>query len=133
MVCLQSHYATFTEKDIARFLFKNAGSTVAFQEILTKVIGSKRLLVLGLGEDGRERFTTRASYEREQQMISEALSLSGRRNKALNGSIIQQAAKAYGLMDEQRDALQYLVQQGDIACLVGSCRYGQDLYHEGCT
>ena len=122
---LSSRYATFTEKDIASFLFKNTGTTEDYQVMLTQVMGSKRLLALGPGEDGRERFTTRLSYEREQQMISEALSLSGRRDKAISASAISHAAESYGLFDEQKEALQYLLQQGDMACLVGRAGTGK--------
>ena len=122
---LSSRYATFTEKDIASFLFKNTGSTEDYQMMLTQVMGSKHLLALGPGEDGRERFTTRLSYEREQQMISEALSLSGRRDKAISVSVINHAAESYGLFEEQKEALQYLLQQGDIACLVGRAGAGK--------
>lgn len=122
---LSSRYATFTEKDIANFLFKNTGTVEDYQHMLAKVLGSKRLLALGPGEDGRERFTTSASYEREQQMISETLSLSGRRDKAISDSSIRSISQAYGLLEEQKEALQYLAQQGDIACLVGRAGTGK--------
>lgn len=135
---LSERHATFSEKDISIVIFKHTESNEDFQQILSEVKSSGRLILLGYGEDGRERFTTRESYAREQALISQATALSGRMEKALSSKLVKKAAIKHTLQEEQIKAVEYLVQKGDVACLIGRAGTGKthtmkavkDLYTE---
>ena len=122
---LSARYATFTEKDLTSFIFKNTENTADFQTVLLKVKASENLLLLGPGNEGVDRYTTRASYALEEQMISQVLSMSGRLEKQLSIPAKEILMQDYGLQDEQVEAVKFLLQSPDIACLVGRAGTGK--------
>ncbi len=122
---LSARYATFTEKDLASFVFKNTENATDFQSVLLKVKANDRLLLLGPGSDGVDRYTTRESYALEEQMISQVLSMSGRLDKSLSLPDKTGLMQDYGLQEEQIDAVKFLLESPDIACLVGRAGTGK--------
>ena len=122
---LSARYATFTEKDLTSFVFKNTENAADFQSVLLKVKAHDRLLLLGPGGDGVDRYTTRESYALEEQMISQVLSMSGRLDKSFSIPDQSLLKKDYGLQDEQVEAVRFLLESPDIACLVGRAGTGK--------
>lgn len=122
---LTDRYATFTDKDIARVVFKNTDNTQDYELVLHQVKSDQSLLLLGNCEDGRAIYTTRETYQTEQTMIHQAISLSGKKDKAISHRQIEKAIKTHGLSEEQGEAITYLLHCGDVGCLVGRAGTGK--------
>jgi Ti-type conjugative transfer relaxase TraA len=61
----------------------------------------------------------------EEQMISQVLSMSGRLDKSLFIPDKTLLTQGYGLQEEQIDAVKFLLESSDIACLVGRAGTGK--------
>lgn len=122
---LTLHHAVFTENDIARLLHKHIDSTEEFQLALIQVKNAKQLISLGAGEDGKERFTTCALFEIENNLQGIAEDLNRRHQHSAPSAIIDTVIKSYQLNEEQSKAIRHVLQGSDISVIVGRAGTGK--------
>src|SRR3990167_2469089 len=68
-------YTVFSEKQIDQILKKNTETLEQKEEALAALKSHPDLILLGAGDDGRDRYTTRSNYELESQLADWAKSL----------------------------------------------------------
>ena len=122
---LGNQQAVFNDRMIAKTLNRYTQSVGDFQNALAKVIGHKDCVSLGIGEDGRETYTTRSNYLREAQMADRASALLVRRDHCVPTHDAALMKDKFSLSPEQDAALMHLASSGDIAVLVGRAGTGK--------
>lgn len=119
-------YTVFTQKNIDQILKKNTGTPEQKANALSQLIAHPDLVLLGAGDDGRDRYTTRSNYELESQLADWAKSLfldKGAYKKdydKLNSLIAK-----HHLNSEQADALLHVSEGKKIAAIVGRAGTGK--------
>ncbi len=121
------HQSTFTHQDLARFINRNSVDAEQFQMVYERVKNSGE--VVSLGKDGGiERFTTAEMVGIETRMIENAVSLKDRANIVLNRPRgLDKSIGGISLSEEQKNALNHIIGDGDIKCLVGYAGTGKSL------
>jgi len=122
---LGTQYAVFSDRDIFRLIHKN---TETFKQYEASLLGLKShpdLILLGPGDDGRDRFTTRANYQREVELAEHADLLNSREQHPVNSDLLERAILDFALNAEQADALIYIANRGDISAVVGRAGTGK--------
>lgn len=119
-------YTVFSEKQIDQILKKNTETPAQKEEALAALKSHPDLILLGAGDDGRDRFTTRANFHLESQISENAQSLflkivSEKPNYDLLNKMIAQ----FSLNSEQADALLHLSSGKHIAAIVGRAGTGK--------
>ncbi|HEY2566757.1 MAG TPA: Ti-type conjugative transfer relaxase TraA, partial [Candidatus Aquirickettsiella sp.] len=122
---LGTQYAVFSEKDIFRLIHKNTESSEQFESALFGLKSHPDLILLGPGDDGRDRFTTRTNYQREVELAEHADLLNSRQQHSVNNDLLKQASYDFGLNAEQSDALIYIANGGDISAVIGRAGTGK--------
>ena len=134
---IETHDAVFSEKTLAAELFKLNPhvSPEQFTQTLIQVNAclrqSKNILSLGIGDDGREKFTTRAMFDLENDVQHMTDDLGKTTHATLSKTVIRQALKqrekdtAKTLTPEQRQAVNQLTGKASLACLVGIAGSGK--------
>lgn len=122
---LGTQYAVFSERDIFRLIHKNIETLEQYEAALLGLKSHPDLILLGPGDDGRDRFTTRANYQREVGLAEQADLLNSREQHPVNGDLLERACRDFGLNAEQSDALIYIVNGSDISAVVGRAGTGK--------
>lgn len=122
---LGTQYAVFSERDIFRLIHKNTDSSEQFEAALFGLKSHPNLILLGPGDDGRDRFTTRTNYQREVELAEHADLLNSRKQHPVNNDSLKRVSLDFGLNAEQSDALNYIVNGGDICAVVGRAGTGK--------
>ena len=122
---LGTQYAVFSERDIFRLIHKNTETLEQFEAALLGLKSHPDLILLGPGDDGRDRFTTRANYQREVELAEHADLLNSRNQHPVNSDLLNRASHDFGLNAEQADALIYIANGGDISAVVGRAGTGK--------
>jgi Ti-type conjugative transfer relaxase TraA len=121
------HQSTFTHQDLARFINRNSVDAEQFQMVYEKVRNSGEIVSLGK-DSGIERFTTAEMVRIETRMIEDAVSLRGRANIAFKEPrSLDKSMGGISLSEEQKNALNHIIGDGDIKCLVGYAGTGKSL------
>jgi Ti-type conjugative transfer relaxase TraA len=116
------HQSTFTHQDLARFINRHTIDAEQFQMVYEKVKGSEQIVTL-VDEQGKERFTTREMQALETKMLSDAIELKDKAHITTK-DVYNDQANAY-LSSQQQDALNHIIEDGDIKCLVGYAGTGK--------
>ena len=128
---LEHHESVFTERDIAKVVLTYVNSTARFDEVMIDLKKNLELMYLGVGEDGRERYTTKRMFQIETQIQSMADTLQQRTHvtishKKVKGILARYQAKSgKQLTTEQLNAVKHIVSKDAIACLVGRAGAGK--------
>lgn len=122
---LGTQNAVFSERDMALLLNKHTDSPETFQASLIQLKAHPELIALGPGDDGRERYTTQANYEREVRLSEHVTALDFRQSHPVEGAIVTQAARDAGLNDEQTQALHALAKSSALSAVVGRAGTGK--------
>lgn len=122
---LGNQQAVFNDRVIAKTINRYTESVSDFQQAMAKVIAHKDCVSLGIGEDGRETYTTRSNYLREAQMADRATDLLVRRDHRVPEQSAVFMKDKFSLSPEQHTALLHLASSGDIAVLVGRAGTGK--------
>jgi Ti-type conjugative transfer relaxase TraA len=122
---LGRRYGVFTDRHIDRLLTKNTETPEQKARALELLTAHKDFISLGPGDDGRDRYTSKANYQLEAEMgdHTEALLITKRPAVALRH--INHAIAQYGLNDEQADALYHVAQGNSVAAIVGRAGTGK--------
>ncbi len=118
--------ATFTRRDVARFLHDHTLGAAQFRNALARVEAAPELVTLGRDGQGEVRWTTRAMLDLEQRLAQAGLGLAGRRtHPALAPERVRALAAAAGLGEEQALALAHITAPAGLAAVVGHAGTGK--------
>ena len=117
--------ATFTERDIAKFLHTRTSGAEQFQAAMLKVTTSQELVALGRDEWGRTRYSTRDMVEAEKSLLQRTKVLAGQGAHGVAASRQASALSQSALSAEQQTALRHLTAAGDLKALVGVAGSGK--------
>lgn len=115
----------FSERDIFRLVHKNTETIEQYDAALFGLKSHPDLTLLGPGDDGRDRFTTRTNYQREVALAEHADLLNSRYQHLVNHNLLKQAIHDFVLNTEQSEALNYIANGGDISAIVGRAGTGK--------
>ncbi len=123
---LTRQQSTFTHHDLATFIHRHTNGAPQFQRVYDRVKASPDIVALGVDNQQRERFTTRALLAMEQRMIEQADTLQTQQAHGVSEVIQQQVINRYAaLTDEQKVAFTHLTAPGDLKCVVGYAGTGK--------
>ena len=122
---LGSQHAVFNEHTVAKTILRYADSQEEFKNAMTRVLGHRDCVALGVGEDGRETYTTRSNYLREAKMADSASSLLLNRSHVVSDTVLESVKSNYTISEEQSSAFSHIALGGDISVLVGRAGTGK--------
>jgi Ti-type conjugative transfer relaxase TraA len=125
LTAITRNQATFTERDIAKYLHTRTDGAEQFQAAYLKVTTSEELVTLGVDERGRTRFTTREMIDLESGMFARAERLAAGLEHTVSASHRAQVLADGRLSAQQREAFDYVTAQGDLAVVVGIAGAGK--------
>jgi Ti-type conjugative transfer relaxase TraA len=117
--------ATFTERDIAKFLHTRTAGVEQFQAAMLKITTSPELVGLGKDERGLMRYSTQDMLEAEKALLLRARVLSGQGRHRVEAAPQASAQSQRALSAEQRAAFDHLTAAGDLTALVGVAGSGK--------
>lgn len=122
---LGRRYTVFSERDINSLIAKNTETEFQNKTAHEGLYNQKELIYLGRGDDGRKRFTTQANYKLEAKLGDLASSMAAKTHQQVPLRAINKAIAAYGLNDEQADALYHISHTPALSVLVGRAGTGK--------
>jgi Ti-type conjugative transfer relaxase TraA len=130
---LTSEMSVFDERDVAKVLHRYVEDPGTFQNLMTRILQSPRILRLERGavdfETGRklpDRYTTRAMIRLEAEMANRAIWLSEKATHGVREKVLQSVlARHDRLSDEQRAAIEHVTKPGRVAAVVGRAGAGK--------
>jgi Ti-type conjugative transfer relaxase TraA len=117
--------ATFTHRDIAKYLNTRTEGAEQFQAAYLKVTTARELVSLGLDDRDAERFTSREMLALESDLLGRAEQLNERQGHQVGTSRVRAVRSQHSLGKEQERAFQELVATGDLKTLVGVAGSGK--------
>lgn len=117
--------ATFTERDIARFLHTRTFGAEQFQAAMLKVTTSAELVTLGKDDWGRSRFSTREMVDTETLLLLRTRVMAGYSAHGVAASRQFSTLSQRPLSIEQRNAFRHLTNPGELKALVGVAGSGK--------
>jgi Ti-type conjugative transfer relaxase TraA len=122
--------ATFTTRDLARFIHRHSDGKEQFDQAMGAVRTSPDLVLLGKDGRGEDRFTSRDMIETEQRLERAALRLADRPDHSLPAAAMDRAIDAAGsngliLGGEQKAALDHITGPRDLAIVTGYAGTGK--------
>lgn len=122
--------ATFTVRDLARFVHRHSDGKEQFDQVLGAVRSSPELIALG--KDGRDedRFTSRSMIETEKRLEKATVKLDAERRHGVSRAMQEKAlarAEARGLVlsGEQRGALEHVTNSRGLSSVIGYAGTGK--------
>ncbi|QDX27357.1 Ti-type conjugative transfer relaxase TraA [Sphingomonas suaedae] len=122
--------ATFTTRDLARFIHRHSDGKEQFDQAIGAVRALPDLVALGKDGRGEDRFTSRAMIDVEQRLMRGAERLADRESHGLPTTMLNKAVIAAGsnglvLGGEQQTALRHIVRPQALAIVVGYAGTGK--------
>lgn len=122
--------ATFTNRDLARFIHRHSVGKEQFDQAMSAVRASPELVALGKDGRGEDRFTSRAMINVEQRLMNRAERLADRESHGLptatlNDAIITARSNGLVLGGEQKAALDHVTAPHDLAIVTGYAGTGK--------
>lgn len=122
--------ATFTTRDLAKFIHRHSADQEQFDRAMAKVRASPELVKLGKDGRGEERFTSRDMLRTEQRLEQATVTLASRVSHAVPAAALDRAvatAETHGLVPgvEQQAALRHITAGRDLASIVGYAGTGK--------
>ena len=122
---LTHQQATFTERELARFLHTRTEGAAQFQAAMLKVMASRELIALGQDERGHARYTSREMLTLERSLFETAAALSARSGHGVAAAHPPSALAQTQLTGEQGSAFDTLIGAGDLKALIGVAGSGK--------
>ncbi|MCE3043965.1 AAA family ATPase [Legionella sp. 16cNR16C] len=118
---LSIEHSVFTRKDIETLLFKTITQEnyrEFFQVTVERVLSNKNVICLGENEQGQKAFTTRHQYLQESKLLEDVVGLQARTAHVYKTDTVK-FLQATTLTEEQQQAFEFIVNGGDISCIIG--------------
>lgn len=131
LALMAEHHSVFTEKMLTQAVSEFIKDADQFAKAVMEITRHQSVIALGLGEDGREHFTTRAFLEMEESIQNIADELRERihlpiSKRALKNTLAQhQQQTGCTLTEEQKNAVSHLLNPATISCVVGRAGTGK--------
>ncbi|MBB71511.1 MAG: Ti-type conjugative transfer relaxase TraA [Legionellales bacterium] len=122
---LSERYSVFSERDIASLLFKSTDNREDYELALAGLKAFDDLIILGHGDDGHLRYTSKQNLQKEAKLSDDADTLASRNSSKVRKSVVKKACSKYSLNEEQTAALKHLASSPDIAAIVGRAGTGK--------
>ncbi len=117
--------ATFTERDLAKFLHTRTEGAEQFRAAMLKVTTSHELVALGRDDFNRVRYSTRSMLEAEKSLLSRSQAMAPRKGHGVaerrQASVLSEST----LSAEQRAAFLHVTAEGDLQAVVGVAGSGK--------
>jgi Ti-type conjugative transfer relaxase TraA len=117
--------ATFTERDLAKFLHTRTSGAEQFQAAMLKVSTSSELVALGRDDFNRARYTTRDMLDAEKSLLQRSLAMDPRRGHGVAANRQASVLAESRLSPEQRAAFEHVTGEGDLKALIGVAGSGK--------
>jgi Ti-type conjugative transfer relaxase TraA len=122
--------ATFTTRDLARFVHRHSDGKDQFYQVMAAVRASPELVKLGSDGRGEQRFTSRAMIETEQRLENAAVGLEAARRHAVSEdhqvrALARAATRGLALSPEQRGAFEHVTSAGGLSNVIGYAGSGK--------
>jgi Ti-type conjugative transfer relaxase TraA len=122
---LTHHQATFTERDVAKWLHSRTDGAEQFQAAYLKVTTSPELVTLGTDDRSQRRFTTTEMLSLERGLLERSERLAASHDHVVAGRYRDQVLADSKLSQEQRSALEHVTGEADLAVVVGVAGAGK--------
>jgi Ti-type conjugative transfer relaxase TraA len=130
---VSSEKSVFDERDIAKILHRYVDDAVTFQQLMVRILQSPEALRierdgidLATGAKIRSRYTTRELIRIEAKMAKQSLWLSQRTSHGVRQKVLDSVlARHAQLSQEQRVAIEHVVDEARIAAVVGRAGAGK--------
>lgn len=130
---VSSEKSVFDERDIAKILHRYVDDAVTFQQLMVRILQSPEALRierdgidLATGARIRSRYTTRELIRIEAKMAKQSLWLSQRTSHGVRQKVLDSVlARHAQLSQEQRVAIEHVVDEARIAAVVGRAGAGK--------
>ena len=122
--------ATFTNRDLARFVHRNSDGKDQFDSVMNAVRSAPDLVALGKDGRGEERFTSRQMIDTEQRLQRASELMAGRADHSVqerirDGAIARAAERGLVLSGEQRAAVEHVTGKRGLSVVVGYAGTGK--------
>jgi Ti-type conjugative transfer relaxase TraA len=122
--------ATFTVRDLARFVHRHSVDKEQFDRAMSRVRASPDLILLGKDGRGDERFSSRDMIDTEQRLKRSTAALAGRATHSIPAAAHDSAIAAAGMRglvlgEEQEAAVRHVTRGDDLASIVGYAGTGK--------
>ncbi len=122
--------ATFTNRDLARFVHRHSDGKEQFDEVISAVRKSPDLVALGKDGRGDERFTSRQMIDTEQRLQRASELMAERSHHAVNergrdAALARAAERGLVLSGEQRAAFEHVTGERGLGVVVGYAGTGK--------
>lgn len=125
MRALTHQRATFTDRDIAKFLHTRTEGAEQFEAAYLKVTTSEELVGLGKDDANRVRYTTRDMLEAERSLLNRSTVMDRQRSHGVGAVREASALSQTRLSVEQETAFRHITADGDLKALVGVAGSGK--------
>ena len=128
---IENHDSVFSERDLAKAVSAYTDNAELFAQAVLQIKNSSEIVALGVGDDGRERFTTRRMLALENRLQIYVDSLRARPLKELRAAKVERTLLDYQqqtgkvLTQEQKAAVTHILKNDAISCLVGRAGTGK--------
>lgn len=128
---IEHHESVFTERHLAKALETYTKNADQFAKALIQTKSSSELIYLGIGDDGRDRYTTRKMFDIENNIQEIADLMNGRAHSKIHAHKIENILESYQnkinkrLTEEQLQAVNHILKPASISCLVGRAGTGK--------
>ena len=124
---ITNRQSTFTERDIERYVNSRTVDSEQYDIVMEKIKGHKDLvrLVRLVGEEGKEKYTTKQMLNTEGKMFKEANELSSNKRFEVSKELVYEMNLRSSLSKEQEAAVEYITQSKGIASIVGYAGTGK--------
>jgi Ti-type conjugative transfer relaxase TraA len=117
--------ATFTKRDIGKYLHTRTDGAEQFDLAYLKVTTSPELFKLGTDEHGSDRYTTLEMLGIERNLLERAQRLANSSDHVVSPTDQQQIPAKDGLSPQQRAAFEHVTAPHDLAVVVGVAGAGK--------
>jgi len=122
--------ATFTTRDLARFVHRHSDGKEQFDQVMAAVQSAPELVKLGKDGTGQERFTSRAMIESEQRLERATINLEASRRHIVSDhhqarALARADARGLVLSSDQRDAFEQVTRPKALSTIVGYAGTGK--------
>lgn len=127
LAVLTRNNATFTERELDRFLGKHISDEAEHLAVKAKVLGSANTLALHDRETGETtgRYTTREVRDQERVAIADAEGVAKARHRAIGGRAASEALGSRSLRDDQKAAFDHALGSGGLKIVEGRAGTGK--------
>lgn len=118
MADIQKTQGVFNAKTLKAKVLAQAHNTTEYQALVQRVLASQELISLGLGEDGREHYTTKVAFDLELDLAQTVQQLSRRVVKSTSPLQVSRLAHKMTLNPGQARALAHIHNDTAISIVV---------------